>query len=320
MAPRKMKTDIRDSGSYFRSNRSCHASGVTPAGRFHRPMGFRTETDMKTGSEGSKAYFRIKSHILTIAGSDPSGGAGIQTDLKVITALGGYGLSVITALTAQNTLGIQGVFPVPVPFIRRQLHSVLSDIRIDAAKIGMLGRAAAIKPVCQAIKQFNIKKMILDPVMISTSGQSLLETGAVSFLIGDLLPIIALLTPNLSEAAVLAGFPVRTKADMKKAARIIKEKTAGQVLIKGGHLSGAAVDLLYDGWSFQEFSAPRIKIGKLHGTGCSFSAAIAAYWGQGLSLPEAVKGAKNFINKAIAGAEPVGHGQWPIDPLGDSAK
>ncbi|HMK65852.1 MAG TPA: hydroxymethylpyrimidine/phosphomethylpyrimidine kinase, partial [Thermodesulfobacteriota bacterium] len=147
---------------------------------------------MKTNTKGSGSYFRSKSHILTIAGSDPSGGAGIQTDLKVITALGGYGLSVITALTAQNTLGIQGIFPVPVSFIRRQLHSVLSDIRIDAAKIGMLGRAVAIKPVCQAIKQFNIKKSILDPVMISTSGQSLLETGAVSLMIGDLLPIIGL--------------------------------------------------------------------------------------------------------------------------------
>jgi hydroxymethylpyrimidine/phosphomethylpyrimidine kinase len=235
--------------------------------------------------------------------------------LKVIASLGGYGISVITTLTAQNTLGIQGIFPVPVSFIGRQLQSVLSDITADAVKIGLLGRAAAITPVVRALKQFRIKKSILDPVMVSTTGHSLLETGAIPLLIEDLLPMIGLITPNLSEAAVLAGFPIRTKSAMKKAARVIKEKTAGQVLIKGGHLPGAAVDLLYDGLSFLEFSAPRLQTGKIHGTGCTFSAAIAVFWGQGYSLPESVGQAKNFINRAIAGAEPVGHGHWPTDPL-----
>jgi hydroxymethylpyrimidine kinase/phosphomethylpyrimidine kinase len=257
----------------------------------------------------------IRSHILTIAGSDPSGGAGIQADLKVVASLGGYGTSVVTALTAQNTLGIQGIFPVPVSFIRRQLQSVLSDIHADAVKIGMLGRAAAIKPIVQALRTFNVKKSVLDPVLFSTNGHPLLEAGAIPLLKEDLLPIIGLITPNLSEAAALVGFPVRTKAAMKKAAKVIKEKTVGQVLIKGGHLSGAAIDLLYDGLSFLEFSGPRIQTVKMHGTGCTFSAAVAVYWAQGHSLAEAVGKAKHFINQAIAAAEPVGHGQWPTDPL-----
>jgi hydroxymethylpyrimidine kinase/phosphomethylpyrimidine kinase len=223
---------------------------------------------------------------------------------------------VITALTAQNTVGVQGIFPVPAAFIRRQLQSVLSDIGADAVKIGMLGRAAAIRPVAYALEKFEIKKSVLDPVMVSTSGVPLLEPEAIVSLVDGLLPGVGLITPNLSEAEVLVGFPVRTKGAMKKAARIIKERTAGQVLIKGGHLSGAAVDILYDGLSFLEFSSPRLRMTKtMHGTGCTFSMAIAVYWGQGHSLKSAVAKAKDFTNKAIAHAEPVGHGQWPTNPM-----
>jgi hydroxymethylpyrimidine kinase/phosphomethylpyrimidine kinase len=229
--------------------------------------------------------------------------------------LGGYGTSVVTALTAQNTLGVQGIFPVPAVFIRRQLQSVLSDIGADAVKIGMVGRSAAIPPIAQALKKFQIKKSVLDPVMVATSGVSLMESGAMTPLVKDLMPRVGLITPNLSEAEALVGFSVRTKGAMKKAARIIKERTEGQVLIKGGHLPGAAVDVLYDGLSFMEFSGPRLQTKALHGTGCTFSMAITVYWGQGLSLKSAVAKAKDFTNRAIANAEPVGHGQWPTNPM-----
>ncbi|MBA4392026.1 MAG: bifunctional hydroxymethylpyrimidine kinase/phosphomethylpyrimidine kinase [Desulfobacca sp.] len=251
---------------------------------------------------------------MTIAGSDSSGGAGIQADLKVIALLGGYGTSVITALTAQNTLEIQGVFPIPVSFIRKQLQSVLSDISVDAVKTGMLVQAEIISLVAQTVKKFKVNKLVLDPVMVSESGCPLLEQAAVRTLKDELLPIAGLITPNLSEASVLTGIPVRTLTTMKKAARVLKEKVGGNVLIKGGHLSGAAVDLFYDGQSFKEFSSPRIQSKNTHGTGCTFSAALATFWGQGFPLIEAIEKAKDVITKAIAGAEPLGHGRGPTDP------
>ncbi len=256
----------------------------------------------------------IKARILTIAGSDSSGGAGIQADLKVIALLGGYGTSVITALTAQNTLKIQGIFPIPVPFIREQLQSVFSDIGLDAVKTGMLAQAEIISLVAQTIKKFKVTKLVLDPVMVSESGSPLLEPGAVRTLRDELFPRAGLITPNLSEASVLTGVSVRTVATMKKAARVLKEKIRGSVLITGGHLSGAAVDLLYDGESFKEFSRPRIQTRNTHGTGCTFSAALTTFWGQGLSLVEAVEKAKDVITKAIAGAEPLGRGNGPTNP------
>ncbi|MCJ7833374.1 MAG: bifunctional hydroxymethylpyrimidine kinase/phosphomethylpyrimidine kinase [Deltaproteobacteria bacterium] len=257
-----------------------------------------------------------KPRILTIAGSDPSGGAGIQADLKVIALLGGYGTSVITALTAQNTEGVQGVLPVPPFFIKKQLQSVLSDIDVDAVKTGMLVQSEVISLVAQMIKKYKVKKLVVDPVMVSGSGHSLLEGKAVQILKDELFPIAGLITPNLSEASVLSGLPVRTLADMKRAARVIKEKIKGNVLIKGGHLSGAkaAKDLFFDGASFLEFSSPRIRTSNIHGTGCTFSAAITTYWAQGFPLIDALGKAKAFITKAIAGAQPVGHGLKPTDP------
>jgi hydroxymethylpyrimidine kinase/phosphomethylpyrimidine kinase len=251
---------------------------------------------------------------LTIAGSDSSGGAGIQADLKVIALLGGYGTSVITALTAQNTLGIQGVFPIPVYFVQAQLQSVLSDIKIQAVKTGMLVQAEIISLVSKTAKKFKIKKLVVDPVMVSESGTFLLEQTATRTLIDELFPRAGLVTPNLHEASVLTGLSVRNLNTMKKAAIILKEKTKGNVLIKGGHLSGAAVDLFYDGYSFSTYSSPRIRSGHTHGTGCTFSSAIATLWGQGLSLAEAIKKAKEVITQAIAGAESIGHGNGPTDP------
>lgn len=256
----------------------------------------------------------IQARILTIAGSDPSGGAGVQADLKVIALLGGYGTSVITALTAQNTLGVQGVFPIPLDIIREQLQAVLSDIKADALKIGLLVQAEIIALVARTIKKFRIKKVVLDPVMASGKGVPLLEKKALQTLESDLFPLAGLITPNLSEATILTGIPVRTLADMKKAACLLKKKIPGNVLIKGGHLTGAALDLFYDGTSFKQFSSPRIKTESIHGTGCTFSAAIAVFWAQGHPLIEAVGKAKDFITGAISEAKPVGHGQWTTDP------
>lgn len=256
----------------------------------------------------------IKARILTIAGSDPSGGAGIQADLKVIALLGAYGMSVITALTAQNTLRIDGIFPIPVSFISAQLQTVLSDIPADAVKTGMLSQAGIISLVAETVRKWKIGKLVLDPVLVSESGYPLLAAKAVRTLKEDLFPLAGLITPNLSEASALTGFPVRTIAQMKKAAKIIKEPIPGQVLIKGGHLKGAAIDLLYDGDSFREYSHPRIQARNPHGTGCTFSAAITTFWGQGFPLIEAVEKAKEVITMAIAGAEPIGHGQGPTDP------
>ena len=256
----------------------------------------------------------IRTRILTIAGSDSGGGAGIQADLKVIALLGGYGISVITALTAQNTLGVQGILPVPPSFVKKQLQSVLSDIGADAVKTGMLVQAEIISLVTQMVKKFKISKLVLDPVMISESGHRLLERKAVQSLKDELFPCAGLITPNLSEASFLTGLPVQTLSDMKKAARALKEKTQGNVLIKGGHLSGAAVDLFFDGASFLKFSGPRIRTRNTHGTGCTFSAAIATFWGQGLSLIDALEKAKEFITKAITGDQPIGHGRGPTDP------
>lgn len=256
----------------------------------------------------------IKARILTVAGSDSGGGAGIQADLKVITILGGYGSSVITALTAQNTLGVQGIFPVPLHFIQMQLRSVLADIGTDIVKTGMLARAEIIALVARELKRFRIGKLVVDPVMVSQTGHPLLEPEAVETLIRDLLPRAGLVTPNLSEASALAGFPVRTAAGMRKAATRLKERTGGAVLIKGGHLDGPALDLFYDGVGFREFTAPRVPTHHTHGTGCSYSAAIATFWARGMDLPDAVREGKIFIQRAIRGAQPLGRGRGPTDP------
>jgi hydroxymethylpyrimidine kinase/phosphomethylpyrimidine kinase len=256
----------------------------------------------------------IKARILTIAGSDPSGGAGIQADLKVITILGGYGISVITALTAQNTLGVQGIFPVPESFVRKQFQSVLSDIGADAVKTGMLTQREIISQVVRAVKKLKTKKLVIDPVMVSGWGQRLLPGKAGKILKEELFPLAGLITPNLDEASEITGMVVQTLKDMKKAARAIKEKTQGQVLIKGGHLKGEPTDLFFDGVSFKKFTGRRIRDRNFHGTGCTFSAAITTFWGQGLPLVEAIGQAKDFVAAAIAGAQPIGHGRIPTEP------
>ncbi|WP_305044161.1 bifunctional hydroxymethylpyrimidine kinase/phosphomethylpyrimidine kinase [Geoalkalibacter sp.] len=253
-----------------------------------------------------------RGRVLTVAGSDSGGGAGIQADLKTISLLGSYGTSVITALTAQNTLGVSGIHAVPAAFVAAQMTAVLEDIGTDTLKTGMLLNADIVALVGDAIDQRRLLAVV-DPVMIAKGGASLLEPEAVRAVRERLLPRTYLLTPNLPEAQALCDMEVRTLDDMERAAYQLRQMGARNVLIKGGHLAGEAVDLLLEGNQLHRFSAPRIASANTHGTGCTFSAAIATYLAQGRPLVQAVAGAKAFISTAIATALPLGAGQGPVN-------
>jgi len=251
--------------------------------------------------------------ILTIAASDSSGGAGIQADIKTITVLGGYAMSAITALTAQNTVTVSGVLAVPPGFLVAQLEAVLSDIGVDAAKTGMLYNAAIIKAVAITLDKYPIPNLVVDPVMRSKGGSPLLEEAAVETFKQLLLPRAMLITPNLDEAAVLCGFKVDTIETMREGCKAIHALGAKNVLVKGGHLPGDCIDLLFDGKYFQEFAGPRYDTKNTHGTGCTFSAAIATGLGQAMPLREAVERAKKYVSMAIRFSLPFGSGHGPTN-------
>lgn len=252
--------------------------------------------------------------ILTVAGSDSGGGAGIQADLKAITVLGGYGMTVVTALTAQNTVGVQGVQAVPIDFIARQMESVLSDIGADAAKTGMLATSEIVEVVADGIKKYNIQPLVVDPVMVAKSGDSLLAENARQTLKTALLPLATVVTPNLPEAEVLCGCTVKRIEEMQEAARRIHDLGPRYVVVKGGHMEGRPVDLLFDGQDFQTFDAPRLKQRNTHGTGCTFSAALATILAENLPIAEAVGKAKEFITQAISMGLDIGAGHGPTNP------
>ncbi len=251
--------------------------------------------------------------VLTIAGSDSGGGAGIQADLKTITVLGGFGMSVITALTAQNTLGIHGVHEVPEDFIEKQFDAVAGDIGIDAAKTGMLATGKILKTVTKMIRKYQIDKLVVDPVMVAKDGSFLIEEDARSSLIEELVPLALVITPNIPEAEVLSKTGISSIGDMKKAAEIISGSGVKNIVIKGGHLTGDAVDILYDGKNFYEFTSERIDTLDTHGTGCTYSAAIATELAKGESVFEAVKKAKEYITTAIRFSLRIGGGHGPIN-------
>jgi len=223
--------------------------------------------------------------VLTIAGSDSGGGAGIQADLKTFSARGVYGMSVITALTAQNTIGVQGVYEILPSFVEKQIDSVMSDIGADAWKTGMLSDSEIIRVVADRAQKYNIKLLVIDPVMIAKSGDLLLNQKAIAALISDLIPLAFVITPNHHEAQTLTGLTIENLADAREAAKKIHNQGAKNVVIKGGHLPDIknAIDLLYDGRNFIEFHAPRIKTKNTHGTGCTFASAIAAELAKGQS-------------------------------------
>jgi hydroxymethylpyrimidine/phosphomethylpyrimidine kinase len=252
---------------------------------------------------------------LTIAGSDSSAGAGIQADLKTFAALGVYGASVITALTAQNTKGVFAIHDVPADFIAAQMDAVFSDLDVSAVKIGMLANAAAIAAVAAGLERHRARKVVLDPVMVASSGADLLRADAMDAL-RKLISRVGLLTPNLFEAAALLEVTMaREEADMRAQAQKLRALGAEAVLIKGGHAGGLdSVDLLVSAEGSELFSAPRIATKNTHGTGCTLSAAIAAGLAKGLSLHEAVREAKAYVTAAIAAADRlnVGAGHGPL--------
>ena len=252
---------------------------------------------------------------VTVAGSDSGGGAGIQADLKAFSANGVYGASVIAALTAQNTRGVQAIHDVPADFIAAQIDSVFSDFAVDATKIGMLSRAPAIAAVADGLVRHGAKNIVLDPVMVATSGDRLLAADAVDALRRRLFPLAAVVTPNLQEAAALPdGDLAAGAAEMLAQARALLAMGPAAVLIKGGHGAGPeAVDILATPGGALRFSAPRIDTPNTHGTGCTLSAAVAAGLAAGLPLTDAVRKAKNYVHGAIAAAHRlgIGHGAGP---------
>nr|7R8Y_A Chain A, Phosphomethylpyrimidine Kinase [synthetic construct]7R8Y_B Chain B, Phosphomethylpyrimidine Kinase [synthetic construct] len=267
-------------------------------------------------SSGENLYFQghMMPVALTIAGSDSGGGAGIQADLKTFSALGVYGMSVITAVTAQNTLGVQGVHDIPPELVAAQIDAVFEDLRVDAVKTGMLSNAEIVEAVAEALRRYGVRPLVVDPVMVAKSGDPLLAPDAVEALKERLFPLATIITPNLPEAEVLLGRPIRTEEEMEEAARRLLALGPKAVLLKGGHLEGEeAVDLLADGEGIHRFSAPRVQTRNTHGTGCTLSAAIAAHLARGHDLPEAVREAKAYLTGAIKAAPSIGHGHGPVN-------
>lgn len=249
---------------------------------------------------------------LTIAGSDSGGGAGIQADLKTFSALGVYGMSAVTSVTAQNTIGVQAIHNLPPEAVAAQIDSVLSDIGARAVKTGMLANAEIIAAVADALRPYPEIPLVIDPVMIARSGDALLESEAVSTLVDRLVPLAMVVTPNLDEAKALTGIDASDVEGMKAVCRKLIGMGPRHVVVKGGHLEGPAVDVLYDGTTFETFEAERIDTRCTHGTGCTFAAAIAAGLAKGAGVAEAVGGAKNYLTGALRHAVPLGGGHGPV--------
>lgn len=251
---------------------------------------------------------------LTIAGSDSGGGAGIQADLKTFQAFGVFGTSAVTAITAQNTQGVSAVHTIPLDIVRAQIDAVATDLPPSGFKTGMLATAPLVKEVARAIREHGLPNYVMDPVMVATSGDRLLDADAEGALISELIPLTRLVTPNLHEAGILTGRSINSVEEMGVAARRLVEMGAGAALVKGGHLGeGEAVDLLWDGSEERRWTRVRLDTPHTHGTGCTLSAAAAAALAQGLSLPDAVDQAVDFVARAIASAPGLGGGHGPVN-------
>ena len=255
--------------------------------------------------------------VLTIAGSDSGGGAGIQADIKAISATGSYACSVITALTAQNTLGVDGIYPVDADFVSQQLDSVFSDLAVSAVKVGMLADSEVICAVAEKLKQYQPEHLVVDPVMVATSGDLLFQQSAIETLKSELLPLASVITPNLPEAAALSGSPLpQTEAEMITLTGQLRELNTRSVLLKGGHLDNESdsTDLLIQANTVTRLTQKRVNTQNTHGTGCTLSSAIASFLAQGQSLEQAVQSGKNYISQAIAHADQlsIGKGHGPV--------
>jgi hydroxymethylpyrimidine/phosphomethylpyrimidine kinase len=253
--------------------------------------------------------------VLTVAGSDSGGGAGIQADLRTFAAHGVHGTSAITAVTAQNSLAVLDWVALDPRMVVAQMEAVASDMPVAAAKTGMLATAAIVSAVAAAIERLRLPLVVVDPVMVAKSGDRLLDRDAETAYRERLLPLATVVTPNLPEAESLLGRPVRTLAEMREAARALHAMGPRAVVVKGGHLEGDAVDVFWDGERMEDLSAPRIATKNTHGTGCTYSAAIAARLALGDSLLDAVRGAKAYLTEAIRRSYSVGRGHGPVDHL-----
>ena len=251
---------------------------------------------------------------LTIAGSDSGGGAGIQADLKTFAALGVYGTSAITAVTAQNTLGVTAIGVLSADLVTAQIEAVAGDIEIHATKTGMLARAAIVEAVAAAVEDLELPNLVVDPVMVAKSGDRLLDDEGIQTLCTELLPRARVVTPNIPEAEVLSGKRISSADTAREAAQRIHAMGAAAVIVKGGHAAGdEIVDLLFDGKQFIEFRTPRVKSSNTHGTGCTFASAIAAHLALGRSLPEATARAQAYVAGAIRHGLAIGKGHGPLD-------
>lgn len=286
------------------------------AGAFKRQIGgttFRRSIKVMLKQERSKPMRTA----LSIAGSDSSGGAGIQADIKTMSANGVYAMTAVTALTAQNTTGVTGILDSTPAFLSAQLDAVFTDIFPDAVKIGMVSSVELISVIAQKLRQYGARHIVVDPVMVATSGSRLLREDAVEALKTELLPLAEVATPNIPEAEILADMPIRTPADMEAAARKISEQYGCAVLCKGGHDLNDANDLLWRDGAGYWFNGRRINNPNTHGTGCTLSSAIAANLAKGMALEDAVRRAKEYISGALAAMLDLGHGRGPMNHLFD---
>ena len=254
--------------------------------------------------------------VLSVAGSDPGGGAGIQADIKTLSSLKVYGMAVISALTAQNTTGVSGVMAVPAEFVGQQMDAAIADIRPDAVKTGMLANREIVECVAARFRQHQLTRIVVDPVLMSTAGTPLLAADAVPALKLQLAPLALLITPNMGEAETLTGHSVCNLQEMEEACRRLVDFGPRYALVKGGHLAGDAVDVLFDGKAMTHFRSLRVPASNTHGTGCVLSAAIAAYLAKGSSVEESVKRGKQFVEAAIRRGLSIGKGHGPCDPVG----
>ncbi|MCY6484193.1 bifunctional hydroxymethylpyrimidine kinase/phosphomethylpyrimidine kinase [Clostridium aestuarii] len=251
--------------------------------------------------------------VLTIAGSDCSGGAGVQADLKTIIAHKCYGMSVITALTAQNTTGVYGIEACSVDFVKNQMDCVFTDIFPDAVKIGMVSSIEIIEAIAQKLKEYKPKNIVVDPVMVATSGSKLLNDDAINKLLNELMPLATVITPNLFEAEILCGFQIKSIEDMVKAAKKIAENYDGHILIKGGHLEDNANDLLFSNGIIHWFEGEKIENPNTHGTGCTLSSAIASNLALGYNAEESIRNSKEYITGALKAKLDLGKGSGPLN-------
>lgn len=253
--------------------------------------------------------------VLTIAGSDSCGGAGIQADIKTITVHNMYAMSAITALTAQNTTGVFAIMEATPEFVGKQIDAIFDDIRPDAVKIGMVSNSKIIETIASRLLFHKAHNIVVDPVMVATSGAKLISDDAMNALVHSLLPIATVITPNIPEAQVLSGISISCEKDMVSAARIISKTVSSAILIKGGHLVNDATDLLYNNGEICWFSSERIKTDNTHGTGCTLSSAIACNLADGKSLPESIQNAKDYLSGALASGLNLGAGSGPMNHM-----